>query len=92
MIGESSGVTTLLNNERIQRENQISPESKAPPQGEDVAAANFSDVTSFSAEALALSQKVLPAGGNPEQDQVEQQDTGREKSREYPPGFLDIRA
>ena len=35
MIGESSGVTTLINNERIQRENQVRPESKVPEQNEE---------------------------------------------------------
>jgi len=91
MIGESSGVTTLLNNERIQRENQVRPESKVPLQGEDVSAANFSDVTSFSSEALALAKKVLPVGGNAEQGQVEQQDPGPAKNQENITGFLDIR-
>ena len=30
MIGEASGVTTLINNERIQRENQVSSGRRNP--------------------------------------------------------------
>lgn len=92
MIGESSGVTTLINNERINRENQVRPESKAPEQGKDAAAANFSDVTSFSSEALALSKNVAPVSGSAKQQQVEQQSQGQDGSKNTTTArFLDIR-
>ena len=73
MIGEASGVTTLINNERIQRENQVSSESRSSAQEEEVREQNFSDVTSFSAEALALAKNVVPVGGSVEEGQLEQQ-------------------
>ncbi len=93
MIGESSGVTTLINNERISRENQPGPKSKSPDQGEEVPVGNISDVTSFSSEALALARTVLPAGGSASEGQVEQQDRGQEQknNRNNLAGFLDIR-
>lgn len=92
MIGESSGVTTLINNERINRENQVRPESKAPDHGKDTVAANFSDVTSFSSEALALAKNVVPVSGNSEQEQVEQQSQGQDgKETTTTARFLDIR-
>ncbi len=91
MIGESSGVTTLINNERIYRENQVRPESKAPEQGEEAPEGNISDVTSFSSEALALARNVVPASGSAEHGQVEQQGRGQEKSQSSTAKFLDIR-
>jgi hypothetical protein len=91
MIGESSGVTTLINNERIQRENQVSSERRLPVQGEEVSEQKFSDITSFSSEALALAKTVVPVGGSSEQGQVEQQDQGQEKSQNSMARFLDIR-
>jgi hypothetical protein len=90
MIGEASGVTTLINNERIQRENQVSSESRSSDQGEEIGEQNFSDVTSFSAEALALAKNVVPAGGSAEEGQLEQQ--GQDKTQNSTARFLDIRA
>ncbi len=91
MIGEASGVTTLINNERIQRENQVRSESRAPDQGEEELAGNVSDVTSFSSEAMALAKNVTPVGGSEAQEQVEQQEQGQDKSQSSTARFLDIR-
>jgi hypothetical protein len=94
MIGESSGVTTLINNERIYRENQLRSENKASDQGEETLAAsagNFSDVTSFSSEALALAGKVVPVGGSAAEGKLEQQDQDQKRSENSTAGLLDIR-
>lgn len=91
MIGESSGVTTLINNERITRENQVRSENKKPEQAEEAMTGNFSDVTSFSSEALALARNVVPVGGSAAQGQVEQQDQGQGKEQKNTAKFLDIR-
>ncbi len=93
MIGESSGVTTLINNERISRENQPEPAAKTPDQDDEVASGNFSDITSFSSEALALARKVVPAGGSGADGQVDRQDQGQAQKRmqDQTTGFLDIR-
>ncbi|MCP4343613.1 MAG: hypothetical protein GY799_33235 [Desulfobulbaceae bacterium] len=89
MIGEASGVTTLINNERIQRENQVSSESRSSDQGEELGEQNFSDVTSFSAEALALAKNVVPVGGSAEEGQLEQQ--GQDQTQNSTARLLDIR-
>jgi hypothetical protein len=93
MIGESSGVTTLINNERITRENQVRSENKKPDQAQEALAGNFSDVTSFSSEALALARNVVPAGGSAAQGQVEKQVQSPEKmqGQKSSAKFLDIR-
>ncbi len=91
MIGEASGVTTLINNERIQRENQVSSGRREPDQGEKELAENVSDVTSFSSEALALAKNVIPVSGSAAENQVEQQANGQEKTQNSAARFLDIR-
>ena len=91
MIGESSGVTTLINSDRIYRQNQVGSESKAADPGEEAMENNFSDVTSFSSEALALARNIIPVTGSAEEGQVEQQGRGQEKSKGVPSGILDIR-
>ncbi|MGB3223131.1 MAG: hypothetical protein WBB23_10045 [Desulforhopalus sp.] len=91
MIGESSGATALINNERIQRDNQVRSESRALDQGKEIPQGQSSDVTSFSSEALALARNVVPVGGSAEQGQTEPPDRGQEKSRNDTARFLDIR-
>jgi len=91
MVGESSGVTTLINSDRIYRQNQAGAESKPIDPGEEARETSFSDVTSFSSEALALARNVVPAGGSAEQGQVEAQGRGQEKSNDPGSGLLDIR-
>ena len=89
MIGEASGVTSLINNERLQRENQVNSESRFSDQEEEVREQNFSDVTSFTAEALALAKSVVPVGGSTAEGQLENQ--GHEKNQNSTARFLDIR-
>jgi len=92
MIGESSGVTTLINNERITRENQVGPEnSKKTDQSEEALEGKFSDVTSFSSEALALAKNVVPVGGTAEQEQAESQGFSQQNIQNTTSRFLDIR-
>ncbi len=91
MIGESSGVTTLINNERIQKENQVRPESKVPDPTEEIKEGKISDVTSFSSEAMALAGNIVPMGGSSAQGQAEQQNQRQAKGRNSIPRFLDIR-
>lgn len=68
MIGESSGVATLLNNERIFREAQVGDARQSAPEREQPAEEAVSDVTRFSAEAIALSREVVAAGEGSELD------------------------
>ncbi len=91
MIGESSGVTTLINNERISRENQVQSEKGVSEKSAEIPQQKSSDVTSFSAEALALSRKVVPAGDTLEDGQVSQPGRGQEEKHNSPPRSLDIR-
>lgn len=91
MIGESGGMTTLINNERIHRGNQGSSERRIPVQDEELSKQKNPDVTSFSSEGLALAKKLVPVGGSPEQGQIEQQDQGQNKSLNSTARFLDIR-
>ncbi len=91
MIGESSGITTVINNERIQRENQVRPESKVPDPAEEAKEGNISDVTSFSSEAMALAKNIVPVSGNQAQGQTEQQGQRQGKSQNSTSRFLDIR-
>jgi hypothetical protein len=92
MIGESSGVTTLINNERIQKENQVRPESKVPDPTEEAKEGKISDVTSFSSESIALAKNIVPVGGSVAQNQVEQQNQRQPKGQDSSARFLDIRA
>lgn len=91
MIGESSGVPTLINNERINRENQVRSENSSTSAEEEPLAGNFSDVTTFSSEALALARNVTAAGGNQEEQQLESQDGGQAQNQSNGPRRLDIR-
>jgi hypothetical protein len=91
MLGESNGVTTLLNYERIQRDNQAGAKSKVPVVDEEHRTGDFSDVTSFSPEALALARNVAPVSSTAEQSQPEQQSGEEERQQNSTAGFLDIR-
>lgn len=92
MIGESSGVSTLLNNERISRENQVQSDDGTPlAREEENQERTVSDVAQFSAEALALSREVVAAGQSSEQGQIEPQGRGQEGEPGIPESSLDIR-
>lgn len=92
MIGESSGITTLLNNERIYRQSQA--ESVTPGESEEQTSTSgvVTDEVTFSAEAVALRQQVASTSETPEENVVEPQ--GREQEEPAPPpdrNVLDIR-
>lgn len=95
MIGESSGVSTLLINERITRESQVQEESSRGTEEHQNQQQTVSDVTTFSAEALALSKEVVPTGQASEQGATEQQGRGQEEdpavTGSATTNFLDIR-
>jgi hypothetical protein len=59
----------------------------------EASAGNFSDITSFSSEALALAGKVVPVGGSAAEGKVEQpdQDQDQKRSQNSTAGRLDIR-
>ncbi len=68
MIGETGAVTVQINSDRVNRESSVqtdrlqqNKESEVEQQPQE-----FSDVTSFSAEALALSREVTAPSGNAE--------------------------
>jgi hypothetical protein len=68
MIGGSNGIATLLNNERIYREGQVEESQQAAVEKDQSAEQTVSDITRFSAEAIALSREVVAAGDVQEQD------------------------
>ena len=90
MIGESSGVDTLFNNERIYRESQVEKEQAPVSVSEESADQTVSDVARFSAEAVALSREVVAAGESNEQDATQPEGRGQEGVR--PDGVLPFRA
>jgi|GEM_PF-2270890 len=92
MVGEANGVKAHVNNERIQRENQVGPKSKVPEADGEQLAAHSSDVTTFTPEALALARNVAPVSGTAEQSQLEQRNTGQEKGRNSTARLVDIQA
>jgi hypothetical protein len=91
MIGESSGVSTLINNERIYRENQAQSERGQEEKVAENLERTFSDITSFSPEALALSRNAVPPGESVELRQVESQGRGQGEGQKGMATSLDIR-
>jgi hypothetical protein len=62
MIGESGGVTTLVYQEQVSRENQIQRDQSVNRETEDNSNRQVSaDVTSFSSAALELSRTAVSA-------------------------------
>lgn len=91
MVAESSGVATLLNTERIQRDNTAQPENNRRADEQESLARSVSDVATFSAEALALSREVIPPGESSEQGASEPQGRGQEASPADAAVSIDIR-
>ena len=87
MINIASGAGTLINSEQIARSNQAQPETKpsAPAEESQESGAersresSYSDVTSFSPQALALARQAAPtpAGQATDQQQAEPQGRGQ---------------
>lgn len=72
MIGEPGGVAVQINSERVGRETSVQSDRLQQEKEPEVEQQQeFSDVTSFSAEALALSRNVTAASGNAEQQGAE---------------------
>lgn len=94
MIGESSGVTTLINNERITRENRVQGDSQSreSTDQDDFQQGGVSDTASFSTEALALARNVVPVTESAAQGDTEGQGRGQGEDDTSAPRFLDIRA
>ena len=90
MIGESSGVPTLINNERIARENQVRSETREDS-GDDGLEQSYTDVTSFSPQALALARNIAPAEASAEENQTQSQGRGQDGAGNSAARFLDIR-
>lgn len=90
MIGESSGVSTFVNNERIIRDNPVQGGRKQNT-FEENAEQNFADVTSFSPQALALARNVAPPGEAAELENTEPQGRGQGETPTLPAKSLDIR-
>ena len=89
MIGESSNISTLINSERISRENQIRP--GGGQEEEDSLQQSFADVASFSPQALALARKVAPTGASAEQEQTQSQGRQQGAGSGLSARLLDIR-
>lgn len=91
MIGESSGVSTLLTNERIFRESQAGNETRNVDEPGNISIEGRTDEVTISAEATALAQAVTTPTESSAVSSTEQQ--GREQETEVAgaPQFLDIR-
>lgn len=73
MIGESGGVTTLIYQEQVARENQIQRDQAARQGSEEKSSRQGStDVTSFSAEGLELARAAVTATQAPPEAELEQ--------------------
>lgn len=99
MIGESGGVSTLVYQEQISRENQIQRDQDGAREVEESSNNQAAaDVTSFSAEALELAQAAVSAVENPQEASIDQrsddsqpQPPAQEGGGSDPAQFLDIR-
>lgn len=94
MIGETGAVTVQINSERVNRESSVQPdrlqqntESEVEQQPQE-----FSDVTSFSAEALALSRQVTEASGSAEQQGTEPSGQNQQEAQPAPLISVDLLA
>lgn len=68
MVGEIGAATVQINSDRVSRESSVQTDRLQQNKESEVEqqAQGFSDVTSFSAEALALSRQVIATSGNTE--------------------------
>ncbi|MBU1565976.1 MAG: hypothetical protein KJ630_10150 [Proteobacteria bacterium] len=90
MIGESSSISTLVNNEKNVRDSPVQNRRRQDAVEED-AERSYADVTSFSPQALALARNVAPPGESAEQEQVQPQGRGQGGDPSFPVRSLDIR-
>ena len=73
MIGEATNVSTLLNNERVYKNDQVQKEQKDSEQADEARQQAVTDTTSFSSQAQALSRGVVAAGETPDEQRAEAQ-------------------
>jgi hypothetical protein len=90
MIGESSSITTLINSDRVARENLSRPGTRQD-NGDEGLEQRYADVISFSPQALALARNIAPAAATAEEGQTQSQDQGQEDRQLIAAGYLDIR-
>lgn len=92
MIGEATNINTLLNNERVYRNEAPQEQQSDTNRAEESREQAASDTTSFSPQALALSRNVVAAGDAGESNGNEAQGRGQEsRPAEVGAQFLDIR-
>ncbi|TKB06063.1 hypothetical protein [Desulforhopalus sp. IMCC35007] len=96
MIGESGGVTTLIYQEQVSRENQIQRDRSENQEIEENSTSQLTaDVTSFSQQGLELARTaVTSAQAAPEAalENESQNNQEMQRSSGAPAQFLDIRA
>ena len=100
MIGESGGVTSLIYQEQVARENQIQRDQAGRQESEEKSSRQGSaDVTSFSAEGLELARTAVTAtqaAPETEMEQKPQQDEQvvpvSQTSGSSPAQYLNIQA
>lgn len=73
MFGETGAVTAQINSEKITRDSSVQVDRQEQNRESEVEQQpqEFSDVTSFSAEGLALARSVTAASGSAEQQEAE---------------------
>lgn len=98
MIGGSEGVSTLIYQEQVSRENQIQRDQASSRETEEnKSQQGVSDVTSFSAEALELARTAVTATGQNPEAVLERQPDGEQimpagqENTSSPAQLLDIR-
>ncbi len=92
MIGESGGVSTLVSNERLNREILTGPAGRQAKEDTGDQAVSLADSVSISPEAIALARNAPPAGESSENGsstESERQSEALENSRKR---GIDIRA
>jgi len=94
MIGETGAVTVQINSERVNRESSVQPDKLQQNEESEVEQQpqEFSDVTSFSAEALALSRQVTAASGSVEQQGAEPSGQNQQEAQSAPFRSVDVLA
>lgn len=90
MIGESSSISTVINNDTIVKGNPLQSGKRQDTAKEDMEQKS-ADVASFSPQALALDKNVSQPGASAEQGQSEPQGRGQGGAQSIPARFLDIR-
>jgi hypothetical protein len=96
MIGESGGVTTLIYQEQVNRENQIQRDRSENQDIEENSTGQLTaDVTSFSQQGLELARTAVTATQATPEATVESEPQNNQEmqaSSGAPAQFLDIRA